>query len=226
MLVLLKKVKFLYHASSLLSSSSVDCLRTNFLPLRTLKLTAHCNYRDKMIDEDDDAKRKRKKTVRPVEITLENMDGTSKIVPYNDAAKIAKRHNMFLIKRPHTDVKGNRYVYKIVDHATYISETNKDNQEGSEKEEKNKSNKCFTMSTKISKRDLDIKLNNINRSLDKKHTITIILNRYVENKEKLDVAAYIKKKIDGILKKEKENEHILVLSYSPSENKNDQKDDS
>ncbi|XP_003707494.1 uncharacterized protein LOC100876293 isoform X2 [Megachile rotundata] len=183
----LKRIKFLHHANNLLSNSSVDCLKNNFVLLRTLKLTADCKFNDDLSD-DEDEKKKRKKTIPLPKITLENTDGSLSVVLLNEAAKIAKRRNMFLIKMPYVDTKGSRDIYKIVDHATYINNSNADTQvdlQNNKKEKNNRSNKSFTIFAKINEHDLETKVNNINRLLKKNHLVTIILNCAAENTNKI-----------------------------------------
>lgn len=193
MLGSLKRINFVHCANNVLSITNNNCIRNNFLQLRTIKLGINCKN-----DVEETAVKKRKKTVRIPDITLMNIDGSITITKLEQAEKLAKRHNFHLLKLPYIDTKSSRHIYKLIDHATYIREIgtseidenegrveNKESNQNKKKVHKYKSTKLFEMSAKIDKHDLNTKLNNINKLLNKNHVIKIIFTHSENHKHKV-----------------------------------------
>ena len=230
MLGSLKRINFVHCANNVLSITSNKCIRNNFLQLRTIKLAVTCKN-----DVEETTVKKKKKTVRIPEITLMNIDGSITVTKLEQAEKLAKRHNFYLIKLPYIDTKGSRHIYKLVDHATYIKEIGTSETNENEKRDKNKeinqnrkkdhkyrSTKLFEISAKIDKHDLDTKLNNINKLLHKDHVVKIIVTYSENQKNKEEVLQAIKKNIQGVMEGEKILETCTRFTYLPLKAENEE----
>ncbi|XP_034181901.1 uncharacterized protein LOC117605100 [Osmia lignaria lignaria] len=223
MLGLLKRINFVHCANNVLLITSNNCIRNNFLQLRAIKLAVTCKN-----DVEETTVKKKKKTVRIPEITLMNIDGSITVTKLEQAEKLAKRHNFYLIKLPYIDTKGSRHIYKLVDHATYIREIgtsekdkNKETNQNGKKDHKYKSTKLFEISSKINKHDLDTKLNNINKLLNKDHIVKIIFTYSENHKNKEEVLQDIKKNIQGVMEGEKILETCTRFTYLPLKAENE-----
>ncbi|XP_076625772.1 translation initiation factor IF-3 [Colletes latitarsis] len=209
MLQSLKMIKFLHRTNNLLSlekSSEIgQNVCYNFI---WNQANVRLDNRISSITTDED-KKKKPKTVRIPKIMLVLPDESTIITELTDAEKLAKRRNLILDKLNY-DYKSNREVYKLHSNIDYTS--SKDEKPIKEKT-MSKGEKIFFIKSKINYHDLDIKLNNINKLLNKKHKVKLILDLKGDGEEK--PLHKIKRKIKGILLEEKLKAKTAILLYVP-----------
>ncbi|XP_043250562.1 translation initiation factor IF-3-like [Colletes gigas] len=209
MLRSLKMIKFLHRANNLLSLEKSSEIGQNvccnfFWSQANVRLNNTIS--SITIDEDEN---KRPKTVRIPKITLILPDESVIITELTDAEKLAKRRNLILDKLNY-DYKSNREVYKLCKNTDYTSP--KDEKPIKEKSML-KGQKLFFITCKINYHDLDIKINNINKLLEKKHEVKLILTLRGDKEEKS--FQRIKKNIKGNLLQEKFKGKTVNLLYAP-----------
>ncbi|KZC07756.1 hypothetical protein WN55_08078 [Dufourea novaeangliae] len=138
-----------------------------------------------ILEPEENQKQKKIKTPRIPKITLINLDQSKTIVLLEDAMKLAKRNNFHLIKLLYTDGSDEREVYKLCTHKEIIAnETERNDNVKNHESIKFKSFKVFSIDTKITEYDLDVKLKNINKLLQKGHRIKLLLKHYDNQKVK------------------------------------------
>ncbi|XP_076294333.1 uncharacterized protein LOC143215781 [Lasioglossum baleicum] len=165
--------------------------------------------------------KKRKKTVRVPNIKLIHPDKSMTISLLEEAQKIAKRQNLHLVKQTYTD-RDNRDVYELCDSTEFFENRSK---EDTTEKVVYKNTKFFPIQSKIKEHDLAIKLNNINKLLQKNHKIKIAIMFPTEYTEKEEVIKTVKKRVQGELKEERKKGSSFMLIYLPLLNKSNNDSD-
>ncbi|XP_076231742.1 uncharacterized protein LOC143177591 isoform X2 [Calliopsis andreniformis] len=166
------------------------------------------------MNEEENEKKKLKKTVRIPKIMLIYPNGSVETTILEEAEKIAKRRNLELRMVSDPVLKSNKDVYKLYTSDVYVKEKeNIFNEETTTHVLKYKSLKVFPIYSKICEHDLKIKLNNINKLLKKKHKVKLLIFFSTEEKETL--LHSIKKEVKGSLAEEKPKSNSTTLLYHP-----------
>lgn len=132
-----------------------------------------------LCEEDE---KKRKKTPRISKITLINPDESVTITGLEAAEKIAKRRNLKLIKMPHIGTRSDRDIYKLYNEADFVNEEQDTFSEKASESKTMRSTKLFPIRSKINDHDLEIKISNINRLLEKNYRIKLLVSCTAEDK--------------------------------------------
>lgn len=128
----------------------------------------------KSYTDDTDGKEKKRKTSRIPKITLIHTNKSISVISLEDAEKLAKRRNLELIHVSNTSKSG-RSVYELANSSKFGQITS-DVTETHKNEQKIKSAKLFTIKQNIMDYDLNIKINNINRTLKKNYKAQILFS--------------------------------------------------
>lgn len=139
----------------------------------------HQNINFNLNDVDDleeKTDKKKKKSPKIPKITLIHPNNSITITQLEDAEKLADRRNLQLV-HVSDESKNNRQIYKLVEYSK-IKEEEKEEEKKEKKEKecdkkKVKSTKLFTIKSDIMDYDLNVKINNINKVLKKKHKVKI-----------------------------------------------------
>lgn len=123
---------------------------------------------------DADGEEKKRKTQRIPKITLIHTDKSISVISLEEAEKLAKRRNLELVHVSNTSRSG-RNVYELVN-SSKIGEITKDVAETHNSEQKIKPAKLFTIKQNIMDYDMNIKINNINRTLKKNYKAKIFFS--------------------------------------------------
>ncbi|KAK2588184.1 hypothetical protein KPH14_004224 [Odynerus spinipes] len=157
---------------SLLNNNYKQPVRnTNILRYSSIPDNAITNINE---SNDDNMSEKLQKKVQEAKITLLLPDNSMLITDLENAKKISKRRGLVLIKVEEIQKKTSRATYKLVNQTEHLQEE-LESDDNNEKENIAKSTKTIQISSKITIHDLQVKLKNINKLLDKKHKIKIIL---------------------------------------------------
>lgn len=124
--------------------------------------------------DDADRKEKKRKTQRIPKITLIHTDKSISVISLEDAEKLAKRRNLELIHVSNTSKSG-RSVYEL-EHFSKIGKITSDVAETHKNGQKIKSAKLFTIKQNITNYDLNIKINNINKTLKRNYKAKILFS--------------------------------------------------
>ena len=154
--------------------------------------------------------KKKGKTTRTPKITLIHTDKSVSVISLENAEKLAKRRNLELIHVSDTSKSG-RSVYELVSSSKIDEMTN--NVEVCKDEQKIKSIKIFTIKQNIMNYDLNVKINNINKTLKKNYKAKILFSH--PNGPQEEVIKEIKKKIQGFISGTQKNKDSTILIYTP-----------
>ncbi|XP_033333955.2 uncharacterized protein LOC117224867 [Megalopta genalis] len=161
----------------------------------------------------EEPNKERKRTVRIPNIRLIHPDGTVTITLLERAQKIAKSRNFFLVKESYVDTDA-RDVYKLCDKIdVFGSKSNKDTTKNTN--HKFRSTKYFQMQSKISEHDLIIKLDNINKLLQKNYKIKLVITFPTDKVDKETIIKIVRGRLQGDCIDEKKKGNALVLVYTP-----------
>lgn len=184
----------------------------------------HQNINFNLNDVDDleeKTDKKKKKSPKIPKITLIHPNNSITITQLEDAEKLADRRNLQLV-HVSDESKNNRQIYKLVEYSK-IKEEEKEEEKKEKKEKecdkkKVKSTKLFTIKSDIMDYDLNVKINNINKVLKKKHKVKIFFIHPDGIRD--GIIKNVKSKVQGIFSEEKKKGSNTVFIYSPSENEN------
>lgn len=123
---------------------------------------------------DVNSKPQRPKTEPIPKITLILLNGSITVTELEDAQRLAKRRNLSLIKVSDTANKAQRFVYKLVSNSTLIDEIG-DDEIIQRNKQKSKDTKLLYISGKITEHDLQTKLRNVVKLLQKGNKVKIVL---------------------------------------------------
>lgn len=129
------------------------------------------NFSQSCVD-DADGKETKRKTQRIPKITLIHTDKSISVISLDDAEKLAKRRNLELIHVSNTSKSG-RSVYELVDSLKIVKTAN-NVAETHKYEQKTKPAKLFAIKQNIMDYDLNVKINNINKTLKKNYKAKIL----------------------------------------------------
>ena len=210
----LKIIKYLYYANNqLVRGNSIEIGQNacnNLAQRQAISFSANCRTNLQAEEEQ----KKKKKTPRIPRITLIHPDESVTIVLLEEAQRLAKRRNLHLTKMPYIETKSDREVYKLYSNADAISETvEKHSGETSTNDKQVKSTKLFPIQSRISDHDLDVKINNVNKLLTKRHRIKLLISFTLEEKERL--LQHVKRKVQGVLSEERMKQNSVILIYLP-----------
>ncbi|XP_076479944.1 uncharacterized protein LOC117163504 isoform X4 [Bombus vancouverensis nearcticus] len=161
--------------------------------------------------DDADEKEKKRKTPRIPKITLIHTDKSISVISLEDAEKLAKRRNLELIHVSNTSKSG-RSVYELED-SSKIGEITSDVAETHKNEQKIKSAKLFTIKQNIMDYDLNVKINNINKTLKRNYKAKIFFSHPKGLQE--EVIEEVKQKIQGIISGTQKRKDSTILVYTP-----------
>ncbi|XP_076479942.1 uncharacterized protein LOC117163504 isoform X3 [Bombus vancouverensis nearcticus] len=169
------------------------------------------NIANKSFMDDADEKEKKRKTPRIPKITLIHTDKSISVISLEDAEKLAKRRNLELIHVSNTSKSG-RSVYELED-SSKIGEITSDVAETHKNEQKIKSAKLFTIKQNIMDYDLNVKINNINKTLKRNYKAKIFFSHPKGLQE--EVIEEVKQKIQGIISGTQKRKDSTILVYTP-----------
>ncbi|XP_060829039.1 uncharacterized protein LOC132914185 [Bombus pascuorum] len=161
--------------------------------------------------DDEDGKEKKRKTQRIPKITLIHTDKSISVMPLEDAEKLAKRRNLELMHVSNTSKSG-RNVYELVS-SSKIDKITRNVAVTHKNVPKIKSAKLFTIKQNIMDYDLNIKINNINRTLKKNYKAKIVFSH--PNGLQEEMIEETKKKIQGVISGTQTRKGNTILVYSP-----------
>ncbi|XP_003490955.3 uncharacterized protein LOC100747101 [Bombus impatiens] len=161
--------------------------------------------------DDADRKEKKRKTQRIPKITLIHTDKSISVISLEDAEKLAKRRNLELIHVSNTSKSG-RSVYEL-EHFSKIGKITSDVAETHKNGQKIKSAKLFTIKQNITNYDLNIKINNINKTLKRNYKAKILFSHSKGLQE--EVIEEVKQKIQGIILETQKRKDDTILVYTP-----------
>ncbi|XP_033309603.1 uncharacterized protein LOC117210570 [Bombus bifarius] len=161
--------------------------------------------------DDADGKEKKRKTQRIPKITLIHTDKSISVISLEDAEKLAKRRNLELIHVSNTSKSG-RSVYEL-ENSSKIGKITSDVAETHKNEQKIKSAKLFTIKQNIMDYDLNVKINNINRTLKRNYKAKIFFSHPKGLQE--EVIEEVKQKIQGIISGTQKRKDSTILVYTP-----------
>ncbi|XP_031834040.1 translation initiation factor IF-3 [Nomia melanderi] len=220
MLIMLRSLTMnihMYRASSLLTSNNIlQKICYNYLKFQTKFFNTDENT------EEIDEKKKKTKTIRLPQIKLIYPDESITINFLHEAKKIAKRQGYELVKMPYIDSKTDREVYKLCTIQEFLDkQKNEDSNKHSDSVEFKKT-KLFSIKSKITPHDLQIKVNHMNNLLEKRHRIKIIIMYSPTDKEEKEIQRSLKKNIKGKLELEKVKDSVTFMTFKPllNESKN------
>lgn len=131
------------------------------------------------------AKKLRPKTVPVPKITLLGLDRELSVVTMDVAAKICERRGLKLVKIVDIDTKTRRPVYRMLTAAEFIDEDGKSkpNDENGQKDRgvKSKSEKTALVNCRIGEGDLESKVKNFCKWLQKMHEVRVTVSGSTAN---------------------------------------------
>ncbi|XP_067012245.2 translation initiation factor IF-3 [Anabrus simplex] len=111
-------------------------------------------------------------------ITLLGVDGNLSVVSLEEAQKLAKRRDLKLVKITDVDTKTDRPIYKLMTGAQFFEEDLKERKLKAEKRKTEiKREKLLTLSTKISEHDLQSRVKNMKKWLEKNCEAHIVITQ-------------------------------------------------
>lgn len=155
--------------------------------LKFANICSQQHYFSSKVDKQPESSdpEKKKKTVRIPKITLVSPDESIQIVTLEEAQKISRRRDLKLIKVIDLDTKTHRPVFKLMSGSDYHAEDLK--QREIRKEKKNdiavKGEKLLLINSRITEHDLESRIKNIIRWLNKKYEIRVVLSGDSSNME-------------------------------------------
>ncbi|XP_033360947.1 uncharacterized protein LOC117239479 isoform X2 [Bombus vosnesenskii] len=161
--------------------------------------------------DDADGKEKKRKTQRIPKITLIHTDKSISVISLEDAEKLAKRRNLGLIHVSNASKSG-RSVYEL-ENSSKIDKITSDVAETHKNEQKTKSVKLFTIKQNIKDYDLNVKINNINKTLKRNYKAKIFFSHPKGLQE--EVIEEMKQKIQGIISGTQKRKDSTILVYTP-----------
>lgn len=127
-------------------------------------------------NQDKGTEAKKKKPPIP-KITLLSTDGIMSVVSLEEAQKLSKRRDLKLLKVSDSDSKHQRAVYKLLTESQFLKE------EMGEKDLKKvkkdtgfKGSKLLPLTTKIGQHDLNARLKNISKWLEKNYEVRVVIS--------------------------------------------------
>lgn len=129
------------------------------------------------VSTNPDEPAKKKKTIPIPKITLLAPDENVQVTSLEEAQKLAKRRDLKLVKIIDLDTKTQRPIYKLMTGTEYHAEDLK--QREMRKEKKNeaiKGEKLLLINSKISEHDLESRMKNILKWINKKYEIRVVVS--------------------------------------------------
>ncbi|XP_075213000.1 mitochondrial translation initiation factor 3 [Lycorma delicatula] len=147
-----------FHTSLRLSKTSVETVKQN-------------------VSKEGTVKPAKKKKEQLTYITLEDTNHSITVTTLEDATKLANRRDLKLIKVKEYDAKTERATYRLLTIAQYLREDMKIKHSFSEKNKSSiKGTKLVSLSTKISDNDLNSKIKNMIKWLDKHYEVRVVIS--------------------------------------------------
>lgn len=155
-----------------------------------------------------------------IKVTLLLPDNNVMVTDLENATKISKRRNLVLVKVEDVQKKTGRPLYKLISQNKLLQELG-DN----ENEQKNtiKNMKTIQISSKITLYDLNVKLKNVTKLLEKKHKVKIIIVQGSNIQDKVFKTIENSVKYHGTIQKTvKSTSMIFTITPSSNVNNNDE----
>lgn len=164
-------------------------------------------------------KKKKPKTMIIPKITLLLPNDSMTVLTLEEAQKLAKRRKLMLIKVEDEQKRSTKDTYKLVEPTEHLKESKIEDKSDTENN-KIKSMKLLQLSAKISMYDIEVKVKHINRLLEKRHKVKLIINCDSETRDK--ILKYIESTIQqhGTIQKSMQSMRA-VLVITPILNKSD-----
>lgn len=163
--------KHSFHSSYLLNKASVEI-----------------GKHSKTENETGDKPTKKKKE-KLTYITLVEGNDDVTVVTLEDATKLALRRNLKLIKVKESDTKSERPTYQLMTTAQYLAEEKKSKSKTSKSNSSIKGIKLLSISSRIDSHDLNAKVNNIIKWLNKYYEVRVVISN--DNGEGVSTAGYL-----------------------------------
>ncbi|XP_078037026.1 uncharacterized protein LOC144470088 isoform X1 [Augochlora pura] len=205
--------KFVYHNYNLSKTRISSRIYGNVCHNRIKFPVRYCSTDlDSSYDVEEQNKSK-KKTVRIPNIKLVFPDGSMNITALEEAEKISRSRKYHLVKESYLDAD-KRDVYKLLDNKSFFGSLHNKN---TKKKDigSNKGTKLFHIYSKISERDLEIKLKNVNKVLQKNFRVKLAISFPSDDINKETMLKNLKKMVQGELIEENKKGPSLVFIYKP-----------
>ncbi|XP_076170745.1 uncharacterized protein LOC143148349 [Ptiloglossa arizonensis] len=208
----LKMIKFMYHTNIsylLKKNSEINRYIYNFFPCQVKNFNS--SHRSHLKISEKKEKKVGLKSTKDSKIMLIHPDESESVVLLEEAEKLAKRRNLRL-EKVETDIHAERDQYKLIDSLENIIQNEKLKTDETNSL-KLKATKLFIIQSKITIHDINIKLRNINKSLEKNFKVKIMIF-YSEN-IKDQIVENVKKQVRGNLLESRLKKNSAVLIYTP-----------
>ncbi|XP_078037027.1 uncharacterized protein LOC144470088 isoform X2 [Augochlora pura] len=196
--------KFVYHNYNLSKTRISSRIYGNVCHNRIKFPVRYCSTDlDSSYDVEEQNKSK-KKTVRIPNIKLVFPDGSMNITALEEAEKISRSRKYHLVKESYLDAD-KRDVYKLLDNKSFFGSLHNKN---TKKKDigSNKGTKLFHIYSKISERDLEIKLKNVNKETMLKNLKKMVQGELIEENKKGPSLVFIYKPL--LIESSKSDENI------------------
>lgn len=185
----LKMIKFMYHTNIsylLKKNSEINRYIYNFFPCQVKNFNS--SHRSHLKISEKKEKKVGLKSTKDSKIMLIHPDESESVVLLEEAEKLAKRRNLRL-EKVETDIHAERDQYKLIDSLENIIQNEKLKTDETNSL-KLKATKLFIIQSKITIHDINIKLRNINKSLEKNFKVKIMIF-YSENIKVRSIVSHI-----------------------------------
>lgn len=160
------KVRELIHNCSCKNSFHFSCL----LNKASLEIS-----KDKSKPESS-GKPEKKKKEKLTYITLVESDNNVTVTTLEDATKLALRRDLKLIKIKEYETKSERPTYQLMTTSQYLAEEKKNKSKFDKKNSFIKGTKLVSISSKINNHDINAKVKNMIKWLDKRYEVRIVIS--------------------------------------------------